>query len=170
MDDSMLADIRDSDAMWRGRAGRRVAVGALTVLLTLGLTGALGVHTSEVTASEGGYQVTVEYPRVARAGLDIRWRVSVRHPGGFDQPVTIATTADYFDIMETQGFLPGPQDETSTGRSVYQTYAPPAGELFQVTYDGYIQPASQLGRRATTMLVVDGRQLARVDYRSWLLP
>jgi hypothetical protein len=56
----------------------------LTVFVAAGLAGVFGVRTSTVTVSSGGYELTVEYPRVARAGLDTLWRVTVHHEDGFD--------------------------------------------------------------------------------------
>jgi hypothetical protein len=40
----------------------------------------------------------------------------------------------------------------------------------KVAFDAYIQPASQIGRSATTVLIIDGRAVARVSYRTWLAP
>ncbi|MDQ3629089.1 MAG: hypothetical protein M3419_09825 [Actinomycetota bacterium] len=71
-----------------------------------------GIHTSHFSASGGGYRLDLDYPRVARAGLDITWRVTVTHDGGFDAPITLAVTADYFDIYETQAFHPEPDSST----------------------------------------------------------
>jgi hypothetical protein len=96
--------------------------------------------------------------------------VTVRHPGGFAGAITLATTAAYFDMFETQGLDPAPDSETAGARYRYQTFTPPPGDTFTVTFDAYIQPASQRGHRAETALLIDGRQVARVAYRTRLVP
>ena len=52
-------------AMWV----RRTALTVMTLVVAADLTGLLGVHTSETTASRDGYTLTLRYPGVARAGL-----------------------------------------------------------------------------------------------------
>jgi hypothetical protein len=167
---STLGDVKDAAEIRRGRLGRRLGTAAIAVFVAAGLVGVFGVRTGSVSASGGGYRLTVEYPAVARAGLDTLWRVTVHHPGGFDGPITIATTADYFDIFETQGFYPGPSDETVDGDRYLQTFEPPTGDTFVLTFDAYVQPASQTGRTATTAVVVGGRDAVSVSYRTRLVP
>ena len=168
--DSTLSDVRDAVENRRGRLGRRVAMAALTVFVALGLVGFFGVRTATVSAAGGGYELTVTYPRVARGGLDALWRVTVRHEGGFDGPVTLATSADWFDIFETQGFYPSASDETADAGRVVQTFTQPPGDTFVLTFDAYVQPASQRGRTATTAVVVGGRDVVSVRWRTWLAP
>jgi hypothetical protein len=168
--DSTLGDVRDEGGNRPGRLARRVAMAALTLFVAAGLVGVFGVRTSTVSGSSGGYELTVDYPRVARAGLDTLWRVTVRHEGGFDGPITLATSADWFDIFETQGFYPGPSDETADAGRVIQTFTEPAGDTFVLTFDAYVQPASQQGRTARTAVVVDGRDVVSVSWRTWLAP
>jgi hypothetical protein len=170
VDDSTLSDVRDAAHLRRGRAGRRVGLAVLTLFVLAGLLGAFGVRTRAAAASAEGYELTVEYPGVARAGLDTLWRVTVHHPGGFDGPITITTTAGYFDIFETQGFFPGPSEETVDGDRYVQTFTEPPGDTFVLTFDAYVQPAAQRGRSATTALVVGGREIASVRYRTRLVP
>ena len=66
-----------------------------------------GVRTATVSASSGGYELTVEYPRVARAGLDALWRVTVRREGGFDGPITLTTSGGLLRHLRAPGLLPG---------------------------------------------------------------
>jgi hypothetical protein len=167
---STLQDVRDA---WANRTGRRLrGLGAavLGLLVLAGVTGLLGVHTSTAVAERDGYRLEVRYASVSRAGLDTPWQVRVRHPGGFTDPVTLATTFAYFEMFEAQGLSPAPDKETAGGQFVYQEFAPPPGDVLTVTFDGYIQPASQRGRRGTTVLIVDGQEITRVDYRTVLLP
>lgn len=153
-------------AMW----GRRAMVAVLALVVAAALVGLLGVHTSTATASRGGYTMSLRYPNVARAGLDVEWQVTVRHPGGFGKELTLAVTGDYFDIFETQGFHPEPSDETRDAHTLYLTFQAPPGDTFVVYYDAYIQPASQQGKSARIALLDQGRAVVWIYYRTRLAP
>jgi hypothetical protein len=153
-------------ALW----ARRAMLVVLAAAVLAALLGLLGVHTSTATASGGGYTMSLRYPAVARAGLDIEWQVTVRHPGGFGKEVTLGVTGDYFDIFETQGFHPEPSAETRDGRTLYLTFDAPPGDTLVVYYDAYIQPASQQGKSARVAVLDHGRPAAWIDYRTRLLP
>ena len=93
----------------------------MAVVVALGATGFTGLQTREASASGGGYRMELLYPRIARAGLDITWRVTVERPGGFptQRSIVLAVTGDYFDIFETQGFYPQPYAETRDSHWCY---------------------------------------------------
>jgi hypothetical protein len=145
-------------------------MGVIALVVLVGATGFLGVHAGTRTASADGYTLSVVYPRVARAGLDVPWRATVHHAGGFDRDVTIAISSHYFDIFETQGFHPNPTDESATPDFYYLTFTKPPGDTLEVSYDAYIQPGAQLGRSAKTVVLIDNVEVVRVDYRTWLVP
>lgn len=121
-------------------------------------------------ASSGGYTLSVTHAWVSRAGLDTPWRVTVHHAGGFDGPVTLATDIRYFELFESQGFVPEPSSETTGGRYLYQEFDPPPGDTLTVDFDAYVQPSSQHGRSAQTALLIDGQEITRVTYRTRLVP
>jgi hypothetical protein len=155
----------------RAVIGRRVAVSVLALFVAAGASGWLGVHAETVQATESGYRLTLTYPRVARAGLDIPWEVRLTHLGGFDSDITIAISSSYFDIFEYQGMHPNPSDETSDGRFVYLTFSPPkAGDVFTTSLDTYVQPGSQIGRHAVVEALVHGSVVAHVNYSTLLFP
>jgi hypothetical protein len=174
-----LSTLQSDDGVPLAESGHTAAVwvrrGALTVLalvVALGLSTYLGVHTGTASADRGQWGLSLKYPQVARPGLDVRWQATVTHPGGFDQEVTLAVSGDYFDIFETQGFHPQPSDETRDGRMLYLTFSAPPGETFVVDFDTYVQPASQSGRSGT-LAVVDNRTLTpltSVDFRTRVMP
>jgi hypothetical protein len=153
-------------ALW----ARRVVLSVLALVVVADLLGLLGVHTSTATASRGGYYMSLRYPGVARAGLDIEWQVTVNHPGGFGKELTLGVTGDYFDIFETQGFHPEPSAETRDGHTLYLTFDAPPGDTFVVYYDAYIQPASQQGKSARVAVIDHGRPAVWIDYRTRLVP
>jgi hypothetical protein len=157
---------RHAGALW----ARRAMLGLLALAVLADLVGLLGVHTSTATASRAGYTMTLRYPGIARAGLDVEWQVTVSHPGGFGKEVTLGVTGDYFDIFETQGFHPEPSAETRDGHTLYLTFDAPPGDTFVVYYDAYIQPASQQGKSARVALIDDGQPQVWIDYRTRLVP
>jgi hypothetical protein len=150
---------------------RRAALGLMALLVLADLLSLLGVHASETTTTRSGYTMTLRYPGLARAGLDVPWQLTVTRPGGFGKQLTIAVTGDYFNLFETQGFHPQPSDETRDAQYLYLTFTPPSdGDTFSVYFDAYIQPSSQLGSSARVAVVQGGRQAAWIDYRTWLWP
>jgi len=170
-EDSTLADVREPQTAKRTRLGRTAALAFVALLVIVGAAGLLGVHTRATSVSANGYKLTVVYPQVARAGQDIPWRATVTHPGGFgNQDVTIAVSSHYFDIMETQGWHPEPDQETATPNFYYLTFTAPPGDTLEVSYDTYIQPSAQLGRHADTVVIVDNKEVVRTSYRTWLVP
>ena len=169
--DSTLVDVTTVAENRRSFIGRRVALSLLALVVLLGATGLLGVHAGTATGGSADYRLTVTYPHVARSGLDIPWNLRLVHPGGYSSDITVALSADYYDIFEFQGMHPEPSEETSDGRYVYLTFAPPeSGDVFAVSLDTYVQPASQIGRKADTAVIIDGHTVARVSYKTWLVP
>ena len=170
-DQSTLDGIRRTHENRPGVIGRRIAISVMAVIVLVGATGFLGVKARTVRASGAGYSMTLTYPRIARPGLDIPWRLTVHHPGGFKDDITIAVSNRYWDIFEFQGLHPSPSDETATSDYVYLTFTPPkSGDSFSVSLDTYVQPSSQMGRSATTKLIVHGSTVAQVHYKTWLVP
>jgi hypothetical protein len=170
--DSTLTDVRREHSS-RATRPRRVLLALLTLLVVAGAAGAFGVRSDTTSATGGAYRLELTYPRIARAGQDIPWHVHLVRSGGFDPktPITLAVTADYFDIFETQGFYPEPDGETRDGRMRYLEFAPPpAGDVFEVDFDTYVQPSSQLGRHAELWVMDGNRRAAGVSYSTWLVP
>lgn len=171
--DSTLADVEGARAARRGRPWRRGAIVVLCLVVLLGAAGAFGVRSQTVSASGGGYALRLTYPRIARAGLDVPWHVEVRRDGGFtgQDSITLAVTADYFDIYETQGFNPQPDSETRDGDTRYLTFLPPpSGDVLEVDFDTYVQPSAQLGRHATLAVFDHGARPVSVGFSTWLVP
>jgi hypothetical protein len=165
--DSTLRDVRrDPHA---GRWWRRGGLALLLVIVVIGATGWLGVHSRTTTRHDGGYALRVTYPQVARAGLDTPFRVHVTYPSP-PKSITIAITSDYFRMFETQGFYPDPDTQKNDGRFVqFQFNGPPAHAL-ELEYDAYVQPAAQLGKSATVQVIVNGAVVVQTKIRTWLVP
>lgn len=168
---STLDDVVGTEATGRGRFGRRVAVAAMTLLVLAGLSGLLGVRSATATASSGPWTMTVTYPQVARAGLDVPFRVDlVSAAGPVAQPVTLAFENHYLDVFEHQDLRPDPDSAVAAPRFAYYTFAAPPGPAFRASFDVYVQPSAQLPVSTDVVAVVGGQEVARVRVRTWLAP
>jgi hypothetical protein len=154
----------------RGRWARRLATAALIVFIGLGASGMLGVRTGTAAASSGGFDLSVTYARMTRPGLATPWSVEVRRPGGFDGPVTIATTGAYFDLFDENGIDPEPSSSTSQNDLLLWEFEPPVGDVLTVSFDARLEPAVQQGRSAETSVLVDGRPVVTVKYSTRVMP
>jgi hypothetical protein len=164
---SGIEGVEPGRAVW----GRRIVLALLAVFVLVGLSGYLGVHTSTASAEQDGYHLSLRYASVARSGLDVPFEATVTSDHGFSDTITLALIGDYLDIFETQGFIPDPSSAVRNGDTLYLTFDSPGGNTFRFSYDAYIQPASQQGRRGTLGIVTDDqRTVAAVSFRTRLLP
>jgi hypothetical protein len=169
--DSLLRDVclRDdpSPRRWPGR----LATIVLLLVVLVGATGFLGTHTRTVSVGADGYRMSVTYAWIARNGQDVPWRVKVHCPNGCNEDITLAVSAQYFHIYESQGFFPEVDTSTSDGRFVYLTFsAPPDGHDFGVDYDAYIQPGSHTGAPGDVRLIVNNKLVTTAHIHTWLAP
>lgn len=155
----------------RARTVRRAFFVALSAFLLAGVLGLLGVRTATVNAEGGGYELEVRYARVARPGLSVPWAVTIRHPGGFDGPVTLATNSSYFDLFDENSFDPDPESTTSDGERMIWEFEPPeSGDTMEVSLDTRGGPNIQWGTSGTSAILEDGRPVVQVTYRTTILP
>jgi hypothetical protein len=169
MSDSTLDGVSSEPSPLR-RRGSRTALAVLALVVLLGATSMLGVHTSQAHSSRAGYTLELEYPRVARAGLDVDWELTVTHEGGFGKNLVIRLSAQQFDIYEHQAFYPSPDTETRDGNDLILTFVAPPGTTFVLGFDAYVQPSSQLGRDGSITVVDHGAAVASLSYTTWLVP
>lgn len=150
---------------------RRLGVGALTVLVAAGLFGLLGDQTAVVEARSGdSMHLRVTYASSARPGQDVPFEIEVSDPAGLAPQITLALTADYLDIYETQGWYPATTDETRDDEWLYLTFATQEQPTMTVGFDAYIQPNSVRGRQGQVAVVVDGVPRDPVSFRTQLFP
>jgi hypothetical protein len=166
-----LAPVRDGAAVRRSHRWRSGSLVVLWLLVALGASGLLGVHSRTASASGQGYRASLTYAGIARPGWDVPWHLVITHPGGFgDGAVTVAVSRSMFDIYETQGFHPAPDSETADGQFLYLEFAPPPGDTLVVDFDAYIQPTSQIGRRTTVKVITGGQERLSLRTRTFLFP
>ncbi|MEW6471581.1 MAG: hypothetical protein AB1679_04875 [Actinomycetota bacterium] len=154
----------------RARTVRRLFMTLLFCFLALGLSGALGVRSGTTTASGGGYELTVTYARVTRAGLATPWSLEIRRPGGFDGPVTVATSTKYLDMFDENGFDPEPSTMTASADTVFWEFEPPEGDTLSVSLDARLEPGVQWGGTGESSVLVDGEPVVTARYKTWVLP
>jgi hypothetical protein len=156
----------------RARALRRVWVTLLCLFLAAAGTSLLGVHTRDVSARAQGYELTVHYADRSRPGLATPWSIEVRRPGGFDEPITLATSSSYFDFFDENSLDPEPTSSTTSGDFVVMEFDPPDGDVLVVSFDARIEPAVQSPwpPEAVTRLIVDDEVVTEVRYRTRVMP
>ena len=152
------------------RGARRVGLGAIGVLVLLGLANLLGVRTATATATDDGVGLTVTYAQMTRSGLETPWRVEVRSAAGFDGPVTLSTSATYFERFDFNQMYPEPASTTVRGDLLVITFERPEGDVLLVRFDGRASPTFGLGSSATTTLETEGFPSLSVDYRTVVMP
>lgn len=155
----------------RARGYRRVGIAALALFVTAGLFNLLGVRTATVSVAADGYVLSVRYEQVTRPGLASEWIVEVRREGGFDGAVTIVTDATYFDRFDFNQLYPEPASISPRGEEVLYVFEEIEGEELRVAFDGRASPTFVFAlARGSTGLEVDGREIARVDYTTVVMP
>jgi hypothetical protein len=155
----------------RARRLRRAGLLVLGAVVLAGLLNLLGVRTGIVSAEGAGYRLSVEYAEVTRPGLATTWIVEVRREGGFDDAVTLATDATYFDRFDFNQLYPEPASIAPRGEVVLFVFEEIEGELLRVAFDGRATPTFVFDlARGSTGLEVDGREVVRVDYTTVVMP
>jgi hypothetical protein len=154
----------------RARAGRRAIVAGLALFVLAGVSGVLGPKTSAATERNGGYTVVVTYPAVTRPGLPVRWEYKVEHAGGFDGPVTLATTFDYLHLFDLTNVEPDPDAATSSGGEIVYRFAPPPGDVLRVSMDAAAEAGFHEVSSTTTRVEVGGSTVVSVTFSTRVVP
>ena len=154
----------------RRRAARQAGLGAIGLIVLIGLGNLVGVRTDTALAAAGDVTLEVTYAEVTRSGLETPWKVAVRSPGGFDGPVTITTTAEYFERFDFNQWYPEPSSTVLRDDLLVLTFDRPQGEVLLVRFDGRASPTFGLGTDATTSLDTDGLPPLSVGYRTLAMP
>lgn len=151
---------------------RRGFIALLAAIVVAGLTGVLGVRSRTVRATAGdGTQLEVRYAQVARAGLDVPFRITVKRPSGFTDKVTLAISSDYLDLFDRNGVDPDPTAATASNDAVIWQFDPPPGDTLQVSVDMEVQGGRHWGRSGRVVVLDDtGSPLVAAGFKTWLVP
>jgi hypothetical protein len=158
------------DQIRRARMYRRIGIGLLTAVVLAGAVGLFGIRTRTVTASGGGYDLTLQYPATDRADQPIHWVLTVHRVGGFAGPVDIGITQSYLDLLDMNDVEPQPSSAKTQGPFVVWTFDEPSGDVLRVSIDAQIQLNGHFGAPATVALLEGGRSVAELTYRTWVAP
>lgn len=167
---STVFDQQSLTRIRRARTLRRIGISVLIVFLALGAFNVFGVRSDAVSATGGGYRLTVTYAAMTRAGLATPWSMEIQRAGGFDGPVTVATTSEYFDLFDENGLDPDPSSATDDGEWIIWEFEPPPGDTLAISLDARTGPAIQVGKEAQTAVLVDERPVVSVRYATGVMP
>jgi hypothetical protein len=154
----------------RARAARRMLLVLLVAFIALGFANVFGVRTSTVSATRGGYTLSVTHASASRPGLATPWSVEIQRPDGFTGPVILATTSSYFEIFDQNSLDPEPSSSTTWGDMIVWELEPPLGTTLTVSLDGRIEPHYSGGRHAVTSILEEGKEVVSVSYRTRIFP
>lgn len=166
-----LPDEPPLERVRRAQLLRRAGAAVLVLFVLAGATGLLGTHTSQAQAQDGGYRVTVVYPRISRPGHAVKLEVRLHHTGGFGDTVRVRMLSSYFDLFDENGFTPQPARETTDADYTYDEYSPPAGDDMVISSDTRIEPARQRGASGELSVLDEaGHPLVTVRFHTRLWP
>jgi hypothetical protein len=164
--------VRTVEQVRRARNARVAGTLVLALFLGAGLVGILGVRTATVSTSGEGVDMSLDYGAVTRAGLATPYHLEIVRPGGFDGPVTLALSREFFDRFDFQNFYPNPSKETADAEYVVYEFDPPTGSVFTWSFDVKTSP-NQLGSMRTYVTQLrddDGRVEAELSHRMIVVP
>jgi hypothetical protein len=170
--ESTLPSEADLRALRRYRSIRRLFFVLLIAFLLLGSLNVFGVQTKEISRSGKGYELTLIYASVSRPGLATPWRLEVRRSGGFDSPITVVSTARYFELFDENSLDPAPSKTTRGKDLIIWEFDPPQdNETLTVSFDARIEPGEQLaGVSGKTSVLRKGVPVISINYRTFVMP
>ena len=143
----------------------------LALIVLAGAVGLLGPKTGEKSASDGTFDLRVEYPAITRAGEPAPLNIRVESAGGFSGPIQLSLCDDYFDDLDFQSWFPTPSAETGDTAELSYEFDPPDGQVFEVSLDARAAPG-QFGEveDCTVTVLEDDVEVVSVRFNSWRMP
>jgi hypothetical protein len=145
-------------------------VALLVIFVVVGASGLLGPKTGTTSASAGGYTLDVTYPAVTRPGLPVRWEYQLRHPGGFEGPITLSFTFDYIHLFDLTNIEPEASSAVATGDRLVYGFDPPDGDTFRVSMDAAAESGFHETPTTLTTVSVRGREVVSVSFSTRVVP
>jgi len=150
-----------------------VAVSVIVTLVVAGIVGLLGVRTSVASAIGESITLTVAHASVTRPGLATPFSMVIASKDGSPLPSTLTTRVGsaYLSMFDENGLEPEPTSSFRSGDWTWWSFEVPDGASeLEVSFDARLEPAVQWGRSTTAAVEVDGREVAAVDFETWVLP
>lgn len=160
----------DLRVLRRARLLRRIGIGFLAAFVLCGAVGVFGIRTSAVSASGGGYRLTVDYPIADRPGQPATLVVTVQRSGGFPGSVALSISQSYLNLLDMNDVEPSPSDSRSSGQYVVWTFSKPDGDTLRVSIDAAIQLNTSLGESGTVRVLDQGTMVTEVHFHTWVAP
>ena len=154
----------------RARALRRVGIAALVLIVAAGLSGFLGYRSGRVSASGGGYELSLSFPLVGRPGVPIQWILHVHRDAGLPEHLDVGTSVGYFDVLDMNDVEPQPSSSTQVGDRVVWTFDTTGGPDLTILVDAFVATNAHVGASAVTSVLQDGRPVASVAYTTRVAP
>lgn len=155
----------------RARAGRRVFLALIFLLVLAGLAERVGVRSATASVAGGGYKMNVTYARVTRPGLDTPFTINVHRDAKLPDELTIAVSTVYLNLFDKNGGLdPDPSDSSSDAHFVYWTFKSPPGRSMRASLDAILAMGQQWGHDGTVRLMDHQRVLLEARFHTWVAP
>ncbi len=155
----------------KGRKWRRVATTVLAIFVGIGLTGLLGIQTeTRHYRFEDGTVVSIDFPRIARPGLAVTWRLRINSPSEITEEIHVAISPRYLDSFDHNLFTP---DASSIKRSIDATtfiFDPPESDSFEMSIDMRLEPGFQWKQDADVSVAFGNERNADFHYTTWVMP
>jgi hypothetical protein len=170
--DETTTGLRDTPPRRRGRWFRRAGVALLVLVVLLSAFDLLGPRQGDVTAQNGGYTLTVEYPQVTRAGQPAPLHVTVDASMGFGDTVQVRFCDEFFNDLDFQNWYPNPAAETTVPPwIIYEFDPPPTGTTIEISLDARVSPG-QFGETddCQVSVLVEDEAVISTSFTSWRMP
>lgn len=156
---------------WRRAAWARRALVVLFCIPVVGsFFGLVGLTHADVRSNASGYELRARYPEISRAGIASPLDIFVHSEDGFDSPITLKITHEYYRLFDLNGIYPAPSAETVDGDLLVWEFDPPMEDSFQLHMDWRVQPSVHDGKAATVELYVDDLFIADVSFDTRIAP
>ncbi len=168
---STLPTERPLPLVRRAQTVRRIGATLLVLFVLAGAMGLFGTKTGTTEAEAGGYRVEVTYPQISRPGHAVRFKVVIRHQGGFQDPIRVRMSSQYFDLLDENAFDPDPDSQTTDATYSYLEYKAPKGDVFVISSDTRVEPDRQRGESGdVSVLDAQGVPIVTARFRTRIFP
>ena len=170
--DETTTDVVDGPPSRKARMARRAGHLVLGLVVLAAAFDVLGPQIDEVSAEEAGYRLSVEYPKVTRAGQPAPVHLTIEADGGFGKTVQVRLCDEFFNDLDFQQWYPNPAAESTVPPwIVYEFDPPPTGDTLEVSLDARTAPG-QFGELDDCEVAVleDDEPVVATAFTVWRMP
>ncbi len=179
VDDGLRAGCHD-------RAARRCVLAIVVAVIGIGATGFLGVRSAtERRTGSGDIGIELVYPRVARPGLAVPWRLLLVAPHGFAGDIGITLSSGYVEAFDQNAVSPDPSSIERDDTEVTYVFDAPVtveatepemasdltpSDRFEMALDMRVEPGVQWKRTSVVTVTIGAALIDRFKITTWVLP